>query len=119
MRNIILNTWLLIVIMVVVSVSSIYFSIINQDYSFFSRSGSIVTMLGILLTVKHSILSESRGVTSILMEKNHYCVYMPQEDSQEYQNALRKSQLIMLDEYLGISLTIIGTVIWGYGDLLS
>lgn len=44
---------------------------------------------------------------------------MPEEDSKEYIKALKKARLIMRDEYLGILLTIIGTVIWGYGDLLS
>ncbi len=50
----ILNTWIVLVLFIVVGGLSLCVSIVKDDFLWLSRSGSIITILGILLTLKHS-----------------------------------------------------------------
>jgi hypothetical protein len=104
--------------MVCVGISSFAYSYHTNDFSWLGRSGSIITVLGILLTIKHSIFSESRDIKSVVKERNHYAVYAPDESSEAYKKHEAHAKLIIRDEYLGAAFTIVGTIIWGYGDLL-
>jgi hypothetical protein len=119
MRNILLNTWVVIGIMISVLALSLWRAVQTSDALWISRAGSIVTVLGILLTVKHNIFSESRDIESIVKEKNHYAVWAPEEDSDEYRDQVSHARVVLRDEYLGAALTLVGTCIWGYGDLLG
>ena len=118
MRNIILNTWLLLIIILVAGFGSLCYSISSNDFSWFSRSGSVITIFGLLLTMKHHILSSSRDIDSIVMEKCHYANYAPDEGTPSYNENRKNAKIIMRDEYLGVFITITGTIIWGYGDLV-
>ena len=119
MRNIILHTGFLLFIATTVGLVSFIYSISSEDFSWVSRAGSIITIFGVLLTLKHHILSESRDIHSIVMEKRHYAKWAPKEEDEEYQKDIESSRIIMRDEYMGVALTVFGTVIWGYGDLLG
>jgi hypothetical protein len=104
--------------MLVVGGFSLYHSLTTNEFAWFSRSGSIITVLGIMLTIKHNIFSESRDIKSVVKEKNHYANYSQCEKSDEYKVLEDRAKIIIRDEYLGAALTIVGTAIWGYGDLL-
>ncbi|AZN36457.1 hypothetical protein [Iodobacter ciconiae] len=67
--------------------------------------------------MKNSVLSSSRDIENVMNEKFHYAVYVPQKDSQEYNDQKKITEKIMNDELIGLALTITGTIIWGYGDL--
>jgi len=54
-----------------------------------------------------------------MLEKFHYAVAAPSEGSDAWKVAAKKAKAIMRDEYIGLAATVIGTVIWGYGDLLG
>ena len=99
--------------------ASIYYSIICNDYSWFSRAGSLITISGLLLTLKHHILSSSRNINTVMLEKFHYAVYAPSEGTERYRQDKSAAMKIMRDEYIGVIITVIGTVIWGYGDLVE
>ncbi|MDA3915619.1 MAG: hypothetical protein PF690_01410 [Deltaproteobacteria bacterium] len=119
MRNILLNTWVVILLVLLMGGVSACYAFINNDYSWVSRSGSVITVLGLLLTIKHSIFSESRDIHSVVREKNHYAVFAPDRDSDVYKDQTTHAKKIIKDEYLGFFITIIGTIIWGYGDLVG
>ena len=118
MRNILLNTWVLILLALFVGGVSLWYSIFQQDYLWISRAGSVITVLGLLLTIKHSIFSEYRDIHSIVREKYHYAVYAPERDSEEYKKQIKHTKKIIRDERMGFGTTIVGTIIWGYGDLI-
>lgn len=119
MRNILLNTFFVVVLVLTSSVISFWYSLETGDFVWFSRAGSIVTVFGILLTVKHNILSNSRDLESVVMEKNNYAKYAPKKGSDKYTEHENSAKGIIRDEYVGILITILGTIVWGYGDLLG
>lgn len=118
MRNILLNSWILLLLIVSTVAVSLYYSISTNDFTWFGRSGSLATIFGLLLTLKHHILSTSRDIESVVNEKFHYAVWAPSEESPEYQEDIKSAKKILRDEYIGVFVTIAGTIIWGYGDLL-
>lgn len=99
--------------------TSIWYSIITGDFSWLSRSGSVVTVLGLLLTIKNGIFSETRDIESVVLEKNHYARWAPEDDSNEYREHVKYAKKVIREEYIGFGITVVGTVIWGYGDLIG
>ena len=118
MRNIFLNTWVICGLVILISTSSVVYSAFINDFIWLSRSGSVITIFGLLLTLKHNILSENRDIDSIVKEKNHYANNSP-KDSDLYKEHVKYARKVIADEYIGLSLTIVGTFIWGYGDLFN
>ena len=98
---------------------SLFYAFHTCEFMWVSRSGSVITVLGVMLTIKHSIFSESRDLESVIKEKNHYAVFAPEKDSDIYNKHKERARHVIRDEYIGASFTIFGTVIWGYGDLLA
>jgi len=119
MRNVFLNTWALVGVMAAVLGVSVWYALQTSDATWIGRSGSILTVLGILLTIKHNIFSSSRDLDGIVKEKNHYSDWAPEESSDEYRKQVEYARVVLRDEYLGAGLTLVGTCIWGYGDLLG
>lgn len=117
-RDKLLNTWFLLLMILVIAFLSIWKAFGVSDPLWFSRGGALITVLGLLLTVKHSILSSGRDLDSIVNEKFHYAVYAPSPGDERWESDRLQAKKIMRDEYIGIVTTIIGTVIWGYGDLI-
>lgn len=114
MREKILNTWWLLSIAILFLV----FAFLSDESHWFPRAGGVATVLGLLLTIKHNVLSSSRDAHSVVMEKRHYANWAPDADSETYRNDLKLAHRIMRDEYLGLSLTVAGTIVWAYGDLI-
>lgn len=119
MRNILLNTWLLIFLAVAVGSGSLIVSYCLTDFSWFSRSGSAITVIGLLLTIKNTILSTSRDLTKVVLERNNYSLIALDPDSPKWREKLKEAKRMLFDEYCGLFLTILGTAVWGYGDLLG
>ena len=103
---------------------SFYYAIYSNNFLWVSRSGSIITVLGILLTIKHKIFLDSLYVHALVANPSFYNNHLPFEKKDDNQNKdlslhLRQTKERLRDEYIGFALTIIGTIIWGYGDLLG
>jgi hypothetical protein len=118
MRNVVLNTWVLLAVALASLALSAFAAISSCNATWLGRSGSVVTVVGLLITIKHTVLSKSRNPHDVVMEKNHYANWAPDGDSPEYASAVRTAAQILRDERLGLSLTVLGTALWGYGDLL-
>jgi len=119
MRNILLNTWLVLIVTASIFSVSLFVSINTAEFGWVGRSGSVITILGLLLTIKHTIFSDTRDIHKVVMERQHYAVWAPDRDSDAYKEHMELARKSIRDEYVGFTLTIIGTIIWGYGDLVS
>ena len=119
MRNMLLNTGTFTITMILVGVISFAYAIHTNEFLWVSRSGSIIIVLGIMLTIRNSNFSNSRALESIVREKNHYAVYALEEDSDLHQQHETKAKLVTRDKCIGAFFTIVGTVIWGYGGLIE
>ena len=119
MRNMLLNIWTFTITMIFVGVISFAYAIHTNEFLWISRSGSIITVLGIMLTIRNSNFFDSRDLKRIVRGKNHYAVYSLEEDSVIHKQLEAHVNLVTRDKCIGAFFTIVGTVIWGYGDLVE
>lgn len=89
--------------------------ILNEDL-WVSRFGSLATLAGLLLTIKHKLLSQPRDIRSIVSEMNHLSEETCDKESEQYKTLLKAAESSLRDEKIGLVVTVFGTVIWGYGD---
>ena len=103
-----------------VSAISIWLSINLHDWSWFSRSGSLIVVIGIFLT-STQIIENNRILNT---RKRHH----ENNFSRDYADNIKDKPIErtrQTDEELwesglrGLYLLILGTIIWGYGDLLG
>ena len=120
MREILINTWVVGGIAGGITAGSLALSTMTGDPHWFARSGSIMTVSGLLLLVKHSVLCAGTDLESAMMEKLHYSRRRPPpiRGTADYEKDMRHTRRILMDEMLGFAMSLTGTVIWGYGDLL-
>lgn len=120
MREILINTWLVGGIAGGVAATSLAVSMVGGDPQWFARSGSIVAVFGLLLLVKHGVLCAGKDLESAMLEKLHYRRTRPPPSpgSDAYQAELQHARRILMDEFAGFTMSLVGTVMWGYGDLL-
>jgi len=106
MRTIFSNTWLICFMSVAVLGGNLYYSIVTSEVHWFQRSGSIVVLLGVLIVARRVIR----------LGKDH------QNEDWNLPNETPEGKRVLLDqrsEYvIGPVIAVIGTVVWGYGDLL-
>jgi hypothetical protein len=90
-----------------------------SDWSWFSRSGSLVVVIGIFLTSSQVIENNRR-----LKSRRHY---REQNFNRDYAEDMKRQTLERsrsLDEDIwasglrGLYLLVTGTVVWGFGDLV-
>jgi len=119
-RNILINTWGVAIVAVGTLGVSLVTSLATGNPDWVSRAGSIMTLSGLLLLVKHSVLCAGTDLESAMLEKLHYrrSEAPPRPGTAAYHADLRHTRRILVDEFFGFALSVIGTVIWGYGDLL-
>ena len=91
-----------------------------SNWSWFSRSGSLVVVIGIFLT-SSQIIENNRQLKS----RRHY---HEQNFNRDYAEDMKRQTLARsrsLDEDIwasglrGLYLLVIGTVVWGFGDLVG
>jgi len=88
----------------------------SQEWSWFARSGSVLTCAGALLAVMPLLRMGITGLVARVRSVEHD---LP--GTRTWQDRLCKLQT-QLDGYAyptGLSLLVIGTLIWGYGDLVG
>ena len=118
MRETILRTWVIVSLALFLLIGSYSYATISEQSLWFGRAGSATTILGLLLTIKHTILAGSRDIHKIIMEKKHYAVWAPDRESDVYKEDMKFAKHVLRDEYTGLIVTVIGTIVWGYGDLI-
>lgn len=120
MRNILINTWGIGVVALGTLGVSAAVAVATSDPAWIARAGSVMTLAGLLLLIKHSVLCASTDLESAMLEKLHYRrrEAPPHPGSPAYEADLRHTRRILFDEFTGFMLSVTGTVLWGYGDLL-
>ena len=97
--------------------SYFYASYFNEP-SLITASGVIITVFGLLLTLKHNFISDSLDLR-IAFDKFHH-----KAGPLEYEGELDSPTLVnpvisaVKDEYSGVLLIILGSVIGAYGNLV-
>ena len=99
---------------------SIWLSLRMQDWTWFSRSGSLIVIIGIFLTSTQVIENSQR----LHARKRHYennfgRDYASDIKSHTLDNSRHHDEDVWESGLRGLYLLIVGTIIWGYGDLLE
>ncbi len=106
MRSLFSNTWLLVISAIIFSGYSFYYSVASGDPQWFQRSGSIVVLIGVFITARRIV---RLGENYLNEDWN-----LPDESAEG-----KKALLDQRSESIyGPIVAVIGTIIWGYGDLV-
>ncbi|RKZ90789.1 MAG: hypothetical protein DRQ43_10865 [Gammaproteobacteria bacterium] len=100
---------------------SLYLSYSNQDWQWFSRSGSLIVILGIYLTSSQIIenshrLGERRGTHN---DGNFQRDWANDKQEKISHHSRTHDEDAWVMGKCGFNLLIIGTLIWGFGDLIA
>ena len=118
--NLHLSTRKALLLSVIVIVGGIWFSLKLMDWSWFARSGSLIVVIGILLT-SSQIIENSR---KLKIRRSHH----DNNFNRDFADDIKKHTLERsrsLDENIwenglrGLYLLVSGTLIWGFGDLIG
>ena len=115
MRRLLTNIYLVATLGLVSVIISFAVSVCSGQWHWFSRSGSILTVTGVILTVRPIIRLGLRGLleTQSVIDGGHSTPTPEEIEAENQQKLDAKSSLI------GGLFLLVGAVIWGYGDLLG
>jgi hypothetical protein len=120
-KNIKNSTHFIYCLTATIILASSYISYISLDWEWFSRSGSLIVILGIYLT-SSQIIENSRRLNRryrrIQNDGNFYRDWAnnKQEKISHYERHYQEETWVM--GKCGFNLLILGTFIWGFGDLI-
>ena len=104
----------------VILASGCMVSISQRDWSWFSRCGSLVVVIGIILT-SSQILEHIRMLK--IRQMNTHGDFTRDWAKEERQQTLNDSrfheEITWTNERSGLLMLITGTLIWGFGDLIE
>jgi len=130
MKRFLSNTSLLFLLGVFITSISLYSDWGSDSFCWFQRSGSLLVMIGAILSFRSIVRlgkkgaggAPSRGATiakikgSFLKDGRRMVQIEQNPDDLEYDNQVGLDKLA---GYIGAIYAILGTIIWGYGDLLG
>lgn len=106
------NKWLILAFCFVAAVAGLTLSVQTGVWLWLSRFGAVITVAGLLLTMSpvfHKGIYISQSDAGKLAEKDeHGKTMITSEDDRRIGRSV----------FTGILISIIGTVIWGFGDLV-
>ena len=111
-KKILTNMYLLLSIAIFVGGYSLYRDLLIGSPHCFQRSGSIITILGAVLSARKLIII---GIKESIKGEFIISGGDAKTDFKQIEIEARKN---VNSAYLGISLIVIGTLVWGYGDLV-
>lgn len=109
------NIWLLVGVAALAVAASFIASLVTSKWHWFGRSGAIITMTGVILSVRPLIrmgFSECFRSQSII--DGGHVVPTPEEVEAE-----RQSKLDAIASHTGVYMALIGSIVWAYGDLIG
>ena len=83
-----------------------------------TKAGVIITIFGLLLTLKHNFLSTNSDVILALQETEGASLKLVYEGYAKCDYNIQKTAERLADEVYGFGLIILGSLIGAYGDLL-
>lgn len=106
------NKWLILTFCLVATIMGLTLSVRTGVWLWFSRFGAVITVAGLLLTMSPVF---------------HKGIYISQSDARKWAKIDEHGKTLITSEddrrigrsvFTGILISIIGTVIWGFGDLV-
>ena len=101
---------------------ALYISYLFNDWQWFSRSGSLIVILGIYLTSIQIIENNRRLISRQREMRNNGNFQRDWADGNKEQiishDPAHDTETLIMGK-CGFNLLITGTLIWGFGDLLS
>jgi hypothetical protein len=110
------NRYILLALAVIFSLASFWLSSFSGHLNLFSSSGAVVTVAGLFLNIKHTLLFHLK-----VPLKNKYNAHMggfrfgTNELTSEQEEKIKN---VLSDEKFGVSFMVVGTIIWAYGNYL-
>ena len=97
-------------------VISLIASFCTKDWTWFSRSGSVMTMAGVILSVRPIIRMtfNQYGESKKIIDGGSILGDTPKEIAEDKEE---RNDLVAI--YIGGIFKLLGTLIWGYGDLIT
>jgi len=83
-----------------------------------TKAGVIITVFGLLLTLKHNFLSKNANAILALQETEGASLKLQWEGYAECDHNVQETAERLSDEVYGFGLIILGSLIGAYGDLL-
>ncbi len=100
--------------------SGAFISIKTGDWTWFSRCGSLVVVIGIWLTssqiIRHMQCLKQRHTIGVSEFQRDWAT---ENKQQSLLNSRLHEEATWINEKSGFYMLIIGTLIWGFGDLLG
>ncbi len=118
MIKLLTNTSLLVTVALVAVIGSTIWSAAYHDWHWFGRSGSILTLCGAALATRRLV---RLGVAGFVKNENTIDGGFFEGDkvSDETRDAEREQLRDVRAANIGFWFILVGTLIWGYGDLLN
>ena len=122
MRNLFSNHKFMITASIIIVIINILLSFIYKDFIWFQRCGSIIVGIGIILLARTYIVKRDLLLDITSSETNY------NKNSPEHFKELNQPVPKYVKEdlssraaigFYGPCISFIGTIIWGYGDLLN
>lgn len=109
------NIWFVVGAAALAVVISFAASFVTSKWHWFGRSGAIITMAGVILSVRPLVrMGFSEWFRSLTVIDCGHLEPTPEEIEAE-----RQSKLDATGSHIGVYMAVIGTVIWAYGDLIG
>lgn len=109
--------WLFLGAAVLAAGAGVWASVVTGDWTWFARSGAVLTGLGLLLASRKVLIARA-DLLALLQE-------MEDADGAERTARLASFKRLQRDidrqvlERAGFGLLMLGTVVWGFGDLVG
>ena len=110
------NRYVLLVFALLFSTLSLWLSSFSGHDSLFPSSGAVVTVAGLFLNIKHTLLFHLRITLQAKYDILHGGFSFGSTTFTEEQKKTIKN--VISDEIFGVSFMIFGTLVWAYGHYL-
>lgn len=122
MKNIFNNNVIMISASGIILITGILVSVLLCDFSWFSRSGSLITAIGIIILTRPSIIGQDILVSVMMDASGKHSndpEYYRQNNEEIPETVYEDVKSRKAVGIYGPIITIIGTLVWGYADLLN
>ena len=118
--NLHISTRKALLLSIIVIAAGIWFSLKLADWNWFSRSGSLIVIIGILLT-SSQVIENSRKLKTRRGHREHNFNRDFADDikNRDLERSRNLDEDIWENGLRGLYLLVSGTLIWGFGDLVG
>lgn len=113
MGNLCVHSGFLLTMAILVAVVGIAASSVTGEWHWFSRSGPVVVLVGVLISARKCV----RTGVEVLFQDATAIDCAPSLQASEQENAEKERGTDIRAAQWGIWVAVVGTLIWGFGDL--